>query len=412
MPQSLNRFAYVYNNPLRYIDPTGNKGEHGIQSSWWGATLNAAADVADFFTVSGEEVENSTGVERFVNEVGYRTQNLVSFGAWSRQEQIAGAYFERGEISGASFVGGTLLNAAASGGQAAVAISTLGAGSLAAAVGSNAAIAVADKFAWETFENQAALRDGYSSLGDYAVTGAVAGALGGAGYGLGRLAASPLGRMSVREAGKAVPAFLREAKRELRTVASGLMSDAGAFGRGFGRGWRGFEAPARGARLLDVTSVPGVVAEEVATRARQAAAATREGIREVRNIANASGVADAIERPVLELSRAEFPNHTTMLDNAVAKGHSLEGLKRGPGRRAAERNRYLSQKDIRKSQGGPPRDYDYDEFPYASTEQGGTGAHVEPVLSKENQAAGRRLGAFYHDKRIGSGDLFDITIID
>lgn len=36
--------------------------------------------------------------------------------------------------------------------------------------------------------------------------------------------------------------------------------------------------------------------------------------------------------------------------------------------------------------------FDYDEFPYASTKQGGMGAHIELVPSIENQAVGRDLG--------------------
>jgi len=116
--------------------------------------------------------------------------------------------------------------------------------------------------------------------------------------------------------------------------------------------------------------------------------------------------------PTLGLSRTEFPNHTAMLENAQKAGHSLEGLTRGAGRRAAEKNRYESQKQIRKDQGPPPKNHDYDEFPYASTEQGGKGAHIEPVLSAENQAAGRRLGGFYHQHGIKAGDAFNIKIIE
>lgn len=37
----------------------------------------------------------------------------------------------------------------------------------------------------------------------------------------------------------------------------------------------------------------------------------------------------------------------------------------------------------------------YDEYPYASTKQGGKGAHVESVLSEENQAVGRDFEEIY-----------------
>ncbi|MCD9637327.1 RHS repeat-associated core domain-containing protein, partial [Tenacibaculum maritimum] len=113
-----------------------------------------------------------------------------------------------------------------------------------------------------------------------------------------------------------------------------------------------------------------------------------------------------------KLSKKKFPEHVAMVENAIKKGHSLKGLKRGKGTKAARKNRYQSQKEIRKKQGGPKKDHDYDEYPYASTEQGGSGAHVEEVLSDVNQAAGRDLGKFYRENKIQHGDSFDIQIVE
>ncbi|SDO05084.1 Deoxyribonuclease NucA/NucB [Paenibacillus sp. yr247] len=101
-----------------------------------------------------------------------------------------------------------------------------------------------------------------------------------------------------------------------------------------------------------------------------------------------------------------------MLENAQENGHSLENLQRGGGTREAQKNRYEAQKQIRKEQGPPPEGHDYDEFPYASTKQGGAGAHVEPVPSEENQAVGRDLGQFYKKNGINENDSFDIKITD
>ena len=56
------------------------------------------------------------------------------------------------------------------------------------------------------------------------------------------------------------------------------------------------------------------------------------------------------------------------------------------------KNRYKSQKQIRKKQG--------------------KGAHVEPVLSEENQAVGRDLGQFYKKNNIKENDMFDVKIVD
>jgi len=118
------------------------------------------------------------------------------------------------------------------------------------------------------------------------------------------------------------------------------------------------------------------------------------------------------KNPIFEVSKKQYPNHTKMLENAQKNGHSLEGLERGSGTRAAQKNRYEAQKEIRKKQGPPPKGCDYDEFPYASTKQGGAGSHVEPVQSAENQAVGRDLGKFYREQAIKENGKFDIKITD
>ena len=133
------------------------------------------------------------------------------------------------------------------------------------------------------------------------------------------------------------------------------------------------------------------------------------GSKAVKYVPNESA---STSNPTFKVSRKQYPNHARMLENAKNKGHSLTNLTRGSGTRAAQKNRYESQKAIRKQQGGPPTGFDYDEFPYASTKQGGAGAHVEPVPSAENQAAGRDLGQFYREYNIHEDDLFDVEIID
>lgn len=134
----------------------------------------------------------------------------------------------------------------------------------------------------------------------------------------------------------------------------------------------------------------------------------------VKIVPKAGSVTEAVEgieqRPIFKLSKEKYPNHTKMLENAQEEGHPLKGLKKGSGTREAQKNRYEAQKEIRKQQGAPPEGYDYDEFPYASTKQGGKGAHVEPVPSEENQAAGRDLGQFYKKYKIKEDDVFDIEI--
>ncbi len=52
----------------------------------------------------------------------------------------------------------------------------------------------------------------------------------------------------------------------------------------------------------------------------------------------------------------------------------------------------------------------YDEFPYACTAEGGSGAYLESVNAAENQAAGRSLGQFLRENNIGNGDRFLVVI--
>ena len=118
------------------------------------------------------------------------------------------------------------------------------------------------------------------------------------------------------------------------------------------------------------------------------------------------------KNPVFQISRSKYPNHTRMLENAKKEGHSFYNLEKVAGTKSARKNRYEAQKNIRKKQGPPPKGYDYDEYPYASTKQGGNGAYVEAVPSYENQAARRDLGVFYRNNSIKKGDKFDIEIID
>ena len=117
-------------------------------------------------------------------------------------------------------------------------------------------------------------------------------------------------------------------------------------------------------------------------------------------------------KPVFEVSKDKYPNHARVIENAEKKGLPTKDLERGAGTKAAQRNRRRAQADIRKKNGPPPKDHDYDEFPYASSKQGGKGSHVEPVKSTENQAAGRDLGKFYRENGIKKGDKYDVKVTD
>ncbi|MCF6346349.1 MAG: NucA/NucB deoxyribonuclease domain-containing protein, partial [Thiomicrorhabdus sp.] len=124
------------------------------------------------------------------------------------------------------------------------------------------------------------------------------------------------------------------------------------------------------------------------------------------------GIIKEGSNPVFEISKTKYPNHAKVIENAEKKGLPIKNLERGSGTKAAQRNRRRAQAEMRKKNGPPPKGYDYDEFPYASSNQGGKGAHVEPVKSTENQAAGRDLGNFYRENGIKEGDKYDVKITD
>jgi len=48
---------------------------------------------------------------------------------------------------------------------------------------------------------------------------------------------------------------------------------------------------------------------------------------------------------------------------------------------------------------------DCDEYPFASTKQGGEAASIRFIDSSDNRSAGAKLGAFYYRERVKDGDF-------
>ena len=114
--------------------------------------------------------------------------------------------------------------------------------------------------------------------------------------------------------------------------------------------------------------------------------------------------------PVFVVDEKITPGHAKLLKLAKQRGIKLTGLTRCTDKKQIRRNRRRSQAPIRRSQGPPPAGHDYDEFPYALTHQGGTGAVVLPNVSPDNQQAGRDLWQFYRVNNIQEGDSFDVEV--
>ncbi|XP_028393191.1 uncharacterized protein LOC114517599 [Dendronephthya gigantea] len=51
-----------------------------------------------------------------------------------------------------------------------------------------------------------------------------------------------------------------------------------------------------------------------------------------------------------------------------------------------------------------------DEYPFASSRQGGRGAAIRNVPKRQNSIQGGLLGSFYKDKNIGDGDCYTVAL--
>lgn len=114
---------------------------------------------------------------------------------------------------------------------------------------------------------------------------------------------------------------------------------------------------------------------------------------------------------VLDKGDPEAGKHAELVERAQDKGHPST-LTKGEGRKATRRNRRDSQRAHRAEHGGPKPGNSLDEYPYASTEEGGEGAHVEEVPIADNQAGGKAYSKFLQDEKIQPGDKFHVKVVD
>ena len=354
-PPSLHRYLYAYANPTVYVDPDGRSATvlGGITGFFWGFGQ----------MVGGMGSDALNGNSRSTSEY---------LGVWG-QNIVAGV--ETGaSIDAAVLTGGTgYAVSGALGGAGLNSLTVSGKGSS------------AQEFAHEQIE------------------GAAWGAAGGAV--LSKVA--PVLSKGAQWVGERIPeSVMAKAGAVVNKAAAAASDVADQAGKAMEPASSTIANAWETAKSVITREGDGMATSKTVTPAAQ------RSVDAVPSVGENSAAPAEIATPTLRLSREEYPNHTKMLENAQEKGHSLEGLERGAGTRAAASNRYHAQKEIRKEKGAPPEGHDYDEFPYASTKQGGAGSHVEPVISEENQAAGRKLGAFYRENNIKENDKFDIEITD
>ncbi|MFD1034604.1 NucA/NucB deoxyribonuclease domain-containing protein [Sphingomonas hankookensis] len=110
--------------------------------------------------------------------------------------------------------------------------------------------------------------------------------------------------------------------------------------------------------------------------------------------------------PTIAFRKAQTPGIAANIEAAFAEGHSSI-LNRLVGRDAIRAQRA----DALAGQAKPPTGYSLDEFPFASSKQGGAGARVVPVPVGEQNVQGGMLSSFYQKHGITHGDPYRVIVI-
>jgi RHS repeat-associated protein len=110
--------------------------------------------------------------------------------------------------------------------------------------------------------------------------------------------------------------------------------------------------------------------------------------------------------PTVEFSRARGPGLGENFDEAVAQGHPTT-LNRITDTALRDRQR----RDALRGHAPAPEGQSLDEYPFASTSQGGAGSNVRAVPREEQNYQGGVLSRFYQDHGVGDGDPFHVRFV-
>lgn len=118
------------------------------------------------------------------------------------------------------------------------------------------------------------------------------------------------------------------------------------------------------------------------------------------------GSAVESELPTIAFSKSQTPGIANNIEAALAEGYPSV-LTRLEGRDAIRAQRA----DALAGQAKPPSGYSLDEFPFASSQQGGAGARVVQVPRTEQNIQGGMLSSFYQRYGITHGDPFNVIVV-
>jgi RHS repeat-associated protein len=117
--------------------------------------------------------------------------------------------------------------------------------------------------------------------------------------------------------------------------------------------------------------------------------------------------------PVFEISRTRYDWHAQTVTAAFATGDPSILTKSSDNTALVNKRRRDAQAPYRHAWGAPSQykinglPVNYDEYPYASTEEGGLGAYVKMIPEKANKSAGTALKTFYAHSGEGGTRLED-----
>jgi uncharacterized Zn-binding protein involved in type VI secretion len=123
------------------------------------------------------------------------------------------------------------------------------------------------------------------------------------------------------------------------------------------------------------------------------------------NAATMQGTVHAPAVPVIVFDQATFPQKYANI-KAYLKNKKSKTLTRQTSKSAIRANRRAALKGVSK---GPPNT-SLDEFPFASSTQGGAGASVAAIPTSEQNAQGGKMSSFYQNNNITNGKSFKVQI--
>jgi hypothetical protein len=114
----------------------------------------------------------------------------------------------------------------------------------------------------------------------------------------------------------------------------------------------------------------------------------------------------ATNAPTVVFNRSRAPGLAGVFDTAVAGGAptTLD--------RVSAADRDINRRAALKGQGSAGNGMSWDEYPFASSKQGGAGATVKSVPNSEQHYQGATLKNFYTKNGVGIGDPYNVRFDD